>query len=75
MSSQRFASLFNRLFFVGAFLLFALAVAEKVANWSGYTLIGLRYAPGRLFEFSAIMLLFVITLLLRDIRGERKGGT
>ena len=75
MSLQSFASLFNRLFFLGAFVLFALAVVEKVANWSGYTLIGLSYSPGRLFEFSAIMLLFVITLLLRDIRGARKGGT
>ena len=75
MSQQSLASLFNRLFFLGAFVLFALAVVEKVANWSGYTLIGLRYSPGRLFEFSAIMLLFVITLLLRDIRGARNGGT
>jgi hypothetical protein len=72
MSQKTIASLFNRLFFLAALVLFAVAVIERIANWVGYTVIAERYAPGRLFEFSGIMLLFVITLLLRDIRDARK---
>ena len=68
MNLESLASIFNRLFFVGAFALFAIAMLEKVANVAGYTIIGESYSPGRLFEFAAIMLLFVITLLLRNIR-------
>ena len=68
MNFESLASIFNRLFFAGAFILFAVALLEKAANLAGYTIIGLTYSPGRLFEFAAIMLLFVITLLLRNIR-------
>ena len=69
MNFESLASIFSRLFFLGAFVLFAIAVLEKVANVAGYTIIGQAYSPGRLFEFAAVMLLFVITLVLRDIRG------
>lgn len=72
MTLARIESLFNRIFFLGALLLFAVAVLEKLANLNGYTIIAGAYAPGRLFEFAAIMLLFVITLLLRDIRGPSR---
>ena len=68
MKLDSLASIFNRLFFVGAFVLFAVAVLEKVVNLTGYTIIGQTYSPGRLFELAAILLLFVITLLLRNIR-------
>jgi len=68
MNLESLESIFNRLFFIGAFALFAIALLEKVANVVGYTIIGQSYSPGRLFEFAAIMLLFVITLLLRNIR-------
>ena len=68
MNLESLASIFNRLFFIGAFVLFAIAILEKVANITGYTIIGISYTPGRLFEFAAIMLMFVITLLLRNIR-------
>ena len=73
MKLQSLASLFNRLFFLGAFVLFAAAVIEKLANLAGYTVIGQTYTPGRLFEFAAVMLLFVITLLLRDVRDQQGG--
>ncbi len=69
MNLESLSSLFNRLFFLGAFVLFVVAVVEKAVNMTGHTIIGQAYTPGRLFEFAAIMLLFVITLLLRDIRG------
>ena len=70
MNLASLESLFNRAFFLGAFLLLVVAVAEKAANVGGYTIIGQAYAPGRLVEFAAILLLFVITLLLREIRDQ-----
>ena len=73
MKTATLESLFNRLFFLGALALFVVAVLEKLANLAGYTITGLSYTPGRLFEFAAIMLLFVITLLLREIR-DKSGG-
>jgi hypothetical protein len=55
------------------------AIWEKVANWMGYhlTFIG-YYAPSRFLELSAIALLFVIALQLREIKagivGSREPG-
>lgn len=56
-----------RALFLVAFGLAGLAAFEKVANVAGYTVLRL-YTPGRLLEFSVVVLLFVIALLLRDIR-------
>ena len=52
MNQQALTSLFNRVFFIAAFVLFAVAVIEKICNWTGYSLIGMTYSPGRLFEFA-----------------------
>ena len=71
-------NLINRVLFVAAFAMAALAVWERLVSLFGFTT-GIRgfYEPGRLLELSAIALLFVIALLLRDIRHAlvRKGGT
>ena len=61
-------SFFNRLFFAVASLLLILSVLEWVLRWFGYTLSFLEYTPGRLLEFAAIMMVFVIVALLRQIR-------
>lgn len=58
----------SRLGFLAAFVLAALAVVEKIANMGGQTMTWLGYAPGRLFEFAAVLLLFVVALQLRMIR-------
>lgn len=57
----------RRIFFLGSFTLAGLAVAEKVMNLIGYTLLRGRYTPGRLLELTAIGLLFVVVLQLREI--------
>jgi hypothetical protein len=68
-----------RVVFVVAFFLAGVAIWEKVANWMGYhlTFIG-YYAPSRFLELSAIALLFVIALQLREIKagivGSREPG-
>ena len=74
MNIQQISSLANRGLFVGAFVLLALAVIEWVTNLAGYTLLRGVYSAGRLMEFAAILLIFVITLLLRQMRDEAKKG-
>ena len=65
-----------RTFFVAAFLLLGLGVAERVAVAFGYTILRGASTGGRLLEIAAILLVVVISLLLREIREQLKtGGT
>jgi len=61
-------SFFSRLLFFVAVVLFVVAVWDWVLRFFGYSLSWLPYEPGRLFEFAAIVMIFVIALLLRQIR-------
>ncbi len=72
MTSERWIGLLSRGFFAAAFLLLIAAVVEKLANVSGYTLIGRSFLPSRLLELAGLLLLFVIALLLRSIRDEAR---
>ena len=67
MNIESLTSNVSRLLFLVAVLFSGLAVAEKVANLNGQTLSFMEYEAGRLLEFAAIMLLFVVTLTLRRI--------
>ncbi len=58
----------SRVLFIIAFALATVAVWEKVANLFSFTVLGETYDPWRLFEFSAVILLFVIALQLREIK-------
>jgi hypothetical protein len=71
MSLEKLMSMSSRLFFLGAFVLLGLAVIERVANATGYTILQL-YRGGRLLEFAVVLLVFVIALQLREIREELK---
>jgi len=62
--------LFLRLAFFVAFLLLAIAAFEYVVNVFGFTILRTLYTPGRLLEVAAVMILFVVALLLRQIRDE-----
>lgn len=53
-----------------AVLLVVLAVAEGFAQMAGTSLVRRMYTPGRLLEFAAIVMVFVIALLLHDIRAR-----
>ena len=61
-----------RVLFAGAFLLAAIAVLERLANAAGYTFLGATYGPSRLLELASVALLFVIALLLREIRSGHR---
>jgi hypothetical protein len=45
-----------------------LAIVEKSANLNGQTLLRGVMQPGRLLEHATVALLFVIALLLREVR-------
>jgi hypothetical protein len=68
MGSDRLTSFLNRVFFTVAFVFLALAVLDRFVSFFGYTILGRMYTAGRLLEFAAIMLLFVMALLLRQTR-------
>ena len=65
---RQITSIVCRLLFAASFILAGLAVWEKLANMMGRTLLREVYAPARLLEISSIALLFVIALLLREIK-------
>lgn len=68
MSLDSFNSLASRLLFGLAFVLLAAALAEKLANVVGYTLLGGEVAPSQLLGWAGTLLAFVIAVLLRQIR-------
>ena len=70
MSYDKLSSLVSRFFFLGAFVLLIFAVTERAANIFGYTILRGYYTGGRLLEFSVFLLIFVIALLLRQLREE-----
>ena len=67
MNFDKFRAAASRLFYLSAFLLLALAVLEKIANATGYTILKL-YTRGRLLEVAAVLLLFVMTSYLKEIK-------
>ncbi len=68
---EKLSSIVCRILFIGSFVLAGLAVWEKLANIFGYTLLRV-YSPWHILEFSAIALLFVIALQLREIKSSLK---
>jgi hypothetical protein len=56
-----------RLFFWVAFGLLGLAVLEFAVREFGYTVLRGR-EPGQLLEYAVILLIFVVAILLRQIR-------
>lgn len=68
MNFDKLSSIASNVFFVVSFALFGCALLEGIVRVFGYTIF--PYAPGRLLEFGAIVLMFVVVLLLRQIREE-----
>ena len=60
-----------RIMFSISLILLLIAVGERVLNLAGYSfLYGTPYSPWRLLEFATVFLIFVITIMLRQIREE-----
>ena len=67
---DKLSSIAYRLFCFAASALLVLAVAERVANFFGYTILREAFAGMRLLEFAAVLLIFVVALILRQLRNE-----
>jgi hypothetical protein len=65
---NRLVSYICRILFMVSSVLAGIAVLEKIANTTGFTITKGLYPNWQLLEFSAIILLFVIALQLREIR-------
>jgi hypothetical protein len=72
MNYDKFSSILSRIFTFGAFALIALGVIEYLVNLSGHSVPYPWQAtkPGHLIELAAALVVFVIALLLRQIRDE-----
>ncbi|OGC91383.1 MAG: hypothetical protein A2W25_04430 [candidate division Zixibacteria bacterium RBG_16_53_22] len=70
---DKLTSVLSRLFFAVAFILLIIAIIDRVLNVFGWYLTWTHYSAGRLFEFSAMLMIFVMVLLLRQIREKLKG--
>jgi hypothetical protein len=65
---DKYCSIFSRVLFVVSLILLAIAVIIKIIDFTYGRIGGLPYDPGKLLEFAAIFLIFVITIELRQIR-------
>ena len=65
-----------RTLFIIASATIAVAFLERSAHLFGFSIIGEIYAggPGRLLQLAATLLVFVIAVLLRQIRDELRTG-
>ena len=70
MLKQTLLNYAARLFFVGASVVIVLAFMEWIAQFLRFSLISYMYKPGRLLELAATLLVFVIVVLLHEIRDE-----
>jgi hypothetical protein len=71
MSLEKLISTMSRLFFLLAFVFLGLALVERVANATGYTILEVARA-GRLLELAVVLLVFVIAMQLREMKEELK---
>jgi len=69
---NQLSSIICRFFFVISLLLVLLALWEKLIRLFNWTMTFMPYLPGRLVEIAALLMIFVIAILLRDIRDELK---
>jgi hypothetical protein len=65
---DKWISIICRVFFVISFALLFIAIWDKFLRLFGWTLSFVPYQPARLFELSAMLIIFVLALLLRQIR-------
>ena len=75
MQINKISSIISRVFFLGALLLLTLAVWERLANVMGYTVVREQFTASRLIELAVILVIFIIALLLRQIREELRHGS
>jgi hypothetical protein len=68
MNIDNLYKIFSRFLFFLALAMLAIGFVEIAANLLGYTVLSRAYTGGRLVELSAALLVFVVAILLRQIR-------
>ncbi len=59
-----------RTLFIIASATIAVAFLERIGEFFGFSILGEMYEAGRLLELAATLLVFVIAVLLRQVRDE-----
>ncbi len=72
MNLNRLLSGVSRLFFWGGLALLVIVMAERLANLFGYTVLRGVFTTGRMLEFAAVLLIFVIATTLQQLRDAPK---
>lgn len=72
--SEKLSSLVCRAFFAAAFALLAVSLLEAGVRRLGYTFLRHSFEPARLLEYAVILLVFVLAMLLRQIRDGLKAS-
>ena len=75
MDIDRLSRIASRILFTAAFVLLGLAIVERAVYAFGYTILRGTFSGGRLLEIAAVVLIFVIALLLRQIREQLHSGS
>jgi len=69
MNLDNMSAMAVRVFFYAAFALLVLAMLEVASRGFGYTILrGIGKEPGKLLQYAVILLVFVMAILLRQIR-------
>ncbi len=63
-----------RTLFIIASAAIAVAFLERIGEFFGFSILGEMYQAGRLLELAATLLVFVIAVLLRQVRDELRTG-
>jgi hypothetical protein len=63
-----------RTLFIIASAVIAVAFLERIGEFFGFSILGEMYQAGRLLELAATLLVFVIAVLLRQVRDELRTG-
>jgi hypothetical protein len=73
MNIDQVSSVVCRVLFAGGFVLLVLGVLERLCNAFEYTIFRGVFTGGRLLEIATVLIVFVIALLIRQIRDALKG--
>lgn len=65
---DKLTSVFSRIFFAVALIFMIIAAVDWILRLFGWRFSWVPYQPGRMFEFAGILMIFVMVLLLRQIR-------
>ncbi len=72
MENEKLMSMLSRLFFVGALAALGFAIVEKGLNMIGQNFPGIDVDPAQVLSWTSPLLLFVIAIVLRQMREEMR---